>query len=97
MEPDCLVQMGLLCAKALLLFGTANLYVDEQGGINMANPTAVFLNADAVKVPHREPVYTRPVMMSGRPQYVALRDGALWEVEYPEVPNEPQDSSGEGD
>jgi len=81
---DGIVHLGVLCVQGLQQFGCVTLYADEGGGINLANPIGVFLNAGAVKAPDRPPKFIRPILLNGRPQFVAMKEGTLWEVEYPD-------------
>lgn len=82
-QPECIGYIGAVAAKSLNEAGCAVFVVDSDGSIVLVNPTRAFFDHSALTTPPgKKAVMTRPVIMDGRPQQVALReDGSFWEVE----------------
>ena len=81
---DALVELGRNAVEMLKSFGTSTFLLDEQGKVRVANPLHVYIDDRMAHPPEGvEPVFVRPILTDGKPQYVAKKpDGSLWEVEY---------------
>ena len=83
---DAIFYLGLMAARGLKEHGTFTFLVREDGKIAMPNPTYVHIEAGALLVDEGDKLppyrFVRPVLGSGKPQYVAWRDGTLWEIEF---------------
>lgn len=94
---DAIFELGRQTASMLKSFGSASFLVDEQGAVRLVNPLLVFFDHRASNVPETEPVFVRPILTNGRPQFVAKKpDGSLWEVEYPNELATDSEESEEG-
>jgi len=101
LRDDAVYFIGLMAAKSLMTFGQITLVMGASETVCVANPTQVYLDAGAIiddeglsEVPPFK--WVRPILSSGRPQYVAWRDGELWEIEFEDDFPE-QQNSGSGD
>lgn len=96
-NPNVWAFLGGLASHQLRAFGQVTFVIGATDKVVMANPVHVYLDVSAVvegedveKVPAYR--YLRPVIGSGRPQYVAMRDGQLWEIEF--IDEEPSEEAG---
>lgn len=82
---EAVFELGRQAASMLQSFGSASFLIDEQHQIRLANPLMVYFDGSLAHPPDGvDPVFVRPVLTAGRPQFVAKKpDGSLWEVEYP--------------
>jgi hypothetical protein len=64
--------------------GTATFMVDESGAVSYVNPLLVLLSSHAQSPPPGMVARRgRPIIMSGRPQFVELdANGTVYEVDY---------------
>ena len=96
---DAIYFLGLMAAKGLETLGQVTFMMSEDDKVAVANPTLVYLDAKAVVTdssPSQEVPpfrWVRPILGQGRPQYVAWRNGELWEIEF-EEPYESQQTEG---
>jgi len=85
---DAIYFLGLMAAHGLKLFGQVNMVMGMDDKVCLANPIHVYF--DAAAYIHEDADHTpsfkwkRPVISEGRPQYVAWRNGELWEIEFEE-------------
>jgi hypothetical protein len=91
---DAIYFLGLMVSKALESFGQVTLMMSQDDKVAVANPVHVYLDAKAVITDMGDPLppfhWVRPVLGHGRPQYVAWKNGELWEISF----NEPEQSDG---
>jgi len=92
-NPNIWTFLGGLAAKQLTSFGQVTFLISDTNHVAMANPVHVYLGADAIvngeEVSEVPPYrWVRPIIGSGKPQHVAMRDGQLWEIEF--INEEPQ-------
>lgn len=92
-SPEAQIWLGLLTADQLKAMGSVTLFVAEDGGIRAANPLHVYLDGPEVYegLPSNRYRWLRPIVGEMKPQYVAWRDGQLWEIEF--VPEQETQSS----
>ena len=101
LRDDAIYFIGLMAAKGLAVFGHATLIMGADDKVCIANPTKVYLDAGAIITDDMplgvEPKfkYVRPILATGRPQYVAWRDSELWEIEFTD--EEPEEDPGSSD
>ena len=99
LRDDAVYFIGLMAAKGLAAFGQVTLIMGADDKVCIANPTQVYLDAGAIIADDMDPSlvpkykWVRPILGSGRPQYVAYRDGELWEIEFIDEPEEEPGSS----
>ncbi len=76
-------MLGAIAAGGLKEYGQATFVMRPDGGVAFANPAHVHIHPDAVPDiadrPFRE---VRPILGTGRPQYVVWKNGILWEIEF---------------
>jgi hypothetical protein len=95
MSDEAILFLGAMAAKSLELFGQVTFLMSGSGGVAVANPVHVYLDTsawlddDARALPKYR--YVRPVLGQGKPQYVAWKNGELWEIEFED---EPQPAKG---
>jgi hypothetical protein len=101
LRDDAVYFIGLMAAKGLAAFGQVTLIMGSDDKVCIANPTQVYLDVGAVINDDSDPAllpkfkWVRPILGSGRPQYVAYRDGELWEIEFvDESEDESEEESG---
>lgn len=86
MSDEAILYLGAVVAKSLELFGQVNLLLSGSGSVAIANPVHVYFSVDAYtdEDVHEAPPYkwVRPVLGQGKPQFVAWRNGELWEIEF---------------
>lgn len=99
LRDDAVFFIGLMAAKSLMTFGQITLVMGASETVCVANPTQVYLDAGAIlddedltELPPYK--WVRPILASGRPQYVAWRDGELWEIEFEDDLQEQEDPGG---
>lgn len=86
MSDEAILFLGAMAAKSLELFGQVTFLMSGSGGVSVANPVHVYLDTsawlddDAHKLPRYR--YVRPVLGQGKPQFVAWKNGELWEIEF---------------
>lgn len=79
------ITLGTLAAAGLKQYGQSTFFVRPDGGVTFANPTHVHIHPDAMEDLGERPFrYVRPLIGDGRPQFVAWKDGILWEVSLSE-------------
>lgn len=75
--------LGAWAAAFLKECGKAVFVLNPEGEVTWANPVLVDVPIDSVKDLSDRPYrFVRPILTDGRPQFVALRDGRLWEIEF---------------
>ena len=90
---DVVYFLGLMASRSLESFGQVTFMMGSDNKVAMANPVHVYLDANAIiegdnqKLPPFQ--WIRPVLGQGKPQYVAWKNGELWEIVF-EEPYEPQ-------
>lgn len=83
---DAIYFIGLMAAHSLEQCGQVNMVLGANDKVCIANPLHVYFDAgafvheDLSELPPFE--WKRPVLSGGRPQYVAWRNGQLWEIEF---------------
>jgi len=100
MRDDAVYFIGLMAVKGLAAFGHVTLIMGEDDKVCIANPTKVYLDACAAiadDTPDEDLKfkYVRPILPTGRPQYVAWREGELWEIEFIDEESEEDASSSD--
>lgn len=85
-NPRTQLWLGSLASTQLLVMGTVTFFLGEDGKVRVANPLHVYLDGKAMiddesdeERPFR---WVRPVIGEAKPQYVAWKDNALWEIEF---------------
>lgn len=101
MRDDAVYFIGLMAVKGLAAFGHATLIMGADDKVCIADPTKVYLDAAtaiADDTPDEELKfrYVRPILPTGRPQFVAWRDSELWEIEFTDE-DESEEDAGRGD
>lgn len=100
---DLVAWVGSLVTSLLLSDGIVTLFIQDERDneglepsqrkrfIRLAPLTQVYLDAQALTdtAPYRIKRYVRPIRTTGRPQFVARKEGELWEVEL-----EPEQNPG---
>jgi len=87
---DAMYFLGLMAAHSLKTFGQVNMMIAANDRVCIANPIHVYFDAgayvheDLAELPPFQ--WKRPIVSEGRPQYVAWREGELWEIEFDEEP-----------
>ena len=85
---DAVYFLGLCAANQLEKLGIAVFTLSPDGKVAMPNPTHVYLDADAYMNEDIQSLppfkWVRPILGQGKPQYVAWRNGELWEIEFEE-------------
>lgn len=85
-SPGVHVWLGKLAAQHLKIVGSVTLFLGEDHKIRIANPEDVYLGPqaviDEVERGDRPVRWVRPVAREAKPKLAALRDGALWEIEF---------------
>jgi hypothetical protein len=100
LRDDAVYFIGLMAAKGLMAFGQVTFLMSADDKVCLANPTQVYFDVGAAIVDDMDPSlvpkykWVRPILGSGRPQYVAYRDGELWEIEFVDE-SEEEPSSGD--
>ena len=86
MSDEAIMFLGAMAARSLELFGQVTFLMSGSGSVSVANPVHVYLDTSAwVDDDRTDPPryhYVRPVLGQGKPQYVAWRNGELWEIEF---------------
>ena len=101
MRDDAIYFIGLMAAKGLAAFGHATLIMGADDKVCIADPIKVYLDAGATITDDTPPDeemkfrYVRPILPTGRPQYVAWRDSELWEIEFTDEESEEDPSSSD--
>lgn len=74
-------QLAGLCLRGA---GSVTFILDDDQNVRWANPVHVYLDENAVleETPGRAYRWLRPIVGEGKPQYVAWRNGQLWEIEF---------------
>lgn len=95
---DAIYFLGMMAARGLELFGQVTLMISGDDKVAMANPVHVYLDVGAFisdqELPTHPPFrWVRPVLGQGKPQYVAWKEGVLWEIEFEEPYESQQDQS----
>lgn len=90
---DAIWFLGTMAAKGLEAFGQVNMVISGSGKVSIANPvhvyfdTSAWIDEDIDSLPPFK--WVRPILGQGKPQYVAWRDGELWEIEFEEELQKP--------
>jgi hypothetical protein len=85
-NPGTHLWLGGLVCKQLQAMGTITLFLSEDDGkVRIANPLHVYLGSQAMideDSDDRPFRWLRPVVGEAKPQFVAWRNGDLWEIEF---------------
>lgn len=96
LRDDAVYFLGMMAARELRAFGQITMMMGADDKVCVANPTLVYLDANAIvneDMPERPDFrWVRPILGSGRPQFVAWKDGELWEIEFKDDLQVPEDS-----
>lgn len=97
---DAIYFLGLMAARSLETLGQVTFLMSQDDKVAIANPTHVYLDAKAVVTDDpsgKSPPFrwVRPILGQGRPQYVAWKNGELWEIEFEEPYESEQAESSE--
>lgn len=91
---DVLLHLGKMVAAGLTANGIIVLHRTPSDEICIANPTKVYLDAEALMLDGEgeQPKFkwVRPIVGAKSPTYVSWRNGELWEVEL--VESEPRET-----
>jgi hypothetical protein len=83
---DAIYFLGMMAAHGLRNFGQVTLIVGGNDKVCVANPVHVYLDSQAMLNEDLEKLppfrWVRPVLGSGKPQYCAMREGEMWEIEF---------------
>lgn len=86
--------LGAIAAASLKTYGQATFVMRDDGGVAFANPAHVHVHPQAIEDMGDRPFrYKRPILGDGRPNFVAWKDGILWEVEFSDDDAEPKSGS----
>lgn len=81
--PEALLTLGVYVAELLRAAGTATFVVGASGEITFLPPTSVFVLSHEEIIPKdKVPQRGRPVLLAGRPNFVTIEDGVMYEVEF---------------
>ncbi len=87
--------LGDIAARCLKGAGRVAFMLDEEGVVRWVNPTQVLLLDGALDdQPDRPFRWVRPALGDGQPTFVAFRNGELWEIEFEEDHEEPEEAAG---
>lgn len=76
-------MLGAIAAGGLKEYGQATFVMRPDGGVAYANPAHVHIHPAAVPDIEDKPFRTvRPVIGTGRPEFVVWKNGILWEIEF---------------
>jgi tRNA1(Val) A37 N6-methylase TrmN6 len=78
-----LETLATIAAASLKQYGQATFVMRPDGGVAFANPLHVHIHPQAVEDLGDKPYhFVRPILGDGRPNYVAWKNGILWEVDF---------------
>lgn len=84
---EALETLATIAAAGLRHYGQVTFVMRPDGGVAFANPAHVHIHPQAIEdlgdMPYR---FVRPILGDGRPNYVAWKDGILWEIEPTDEP-----------
>ncbi|NNL46950.1 MAG: hypothetical protein HKO76_01110 [Acidimicrobiia bacterium] len=85
-RPGVHIWLGKLVAQHLKVLGSVTLFLGEDHKIRIANPEDVYLGPqaviDEVENGNRSVRWVKPIERAAKPKLAALKDGALWEIEF---------------
>ena len=92
---DARALLASIAAQCLKGAGRVAFMLDEDGNVRWVNPTQVLLLEGALDdQPDRPYRWLRPAIGDGQPTFVAYRQGELWEIEFEEEDEEPEETTG---
>lgn len=78
-----LETLATIAAAGLKQYGQVTFIMRPDGGVAFANPAHVHVHPQAIEDLGDKPYrFVRPILGDGRPNYVAWKNGILWEIEF---------------
>ena len=83
---DAIFFLGVMASRGLEAFGQVSMVISGSGKVSIANPVHVYYDVSAWMdddISELPPfTWVRPILGQGKPQYVAWKDGELWEIKF---------------
>jgi len=84
-HPASMLHLGRVLVANLVAAGRAGFYIDKDSAVVAASPFYTYFDPRVcVDVPEGKYKKVRPIITDGKPVFVIIEDGQMWEIEFEE-------------